>query len=119
MLIGLTGRPGAGHDVVADYLARAHAFTPTPRITDELIDQLSGHHVVVTEIRDHIDADILVSRGGILVHLCDPCLPDFGPEHGIVLRDIDHQVTVTADYFRAFDVLDRVIGDAEFSGLAA
>ncbi|CAG2129307.1 DEAD/DEAH box helicase family protein [Cupriavidus numazuensis] len=119
MLIGLTGRPGAGHNVVADYLARAHAFTPTHLITDELVDQLSDHHVVVTEIRDHVDADILTARGGILVHLCDPCLPDFGPANGIVLRDIDHQVTVTVDYFRAFDVLDRVIGEAEFCGAPA
>ncbi|MNU07831.1 hypothetical protein D3C72_2535980 [compost metagenome] len=54
-----------------------------------------------------------------MVHLRDPNLPDFGPENGIALRDIDHQVTVSRDFFRAFDLLDRVIGDAEFLGAAA
>ncbi|MCY1263105.1 hypothetical protein D9M68_123730 [compost metagenome] len=119
MLIGLTGRPGVGQDAVADYLARTHAFTPTKLITDPLVDELAGHHVVVTHIRDRFDAEILAERGGIVVHLRDPNLPDFGPENGIALRDVDHQVTVSRDFFRAFDLLDRVIGDAEFLGAAA
>ncbi|MFS8973886.1 hypothetical protein PO002_05130 [Cupriavidus necator] len=119
MLIGLTGRPGVGQDVVADYLARSHGFTVTRLITDDLVDELSGHHVVVTRIRDRVDAELLFDRGGIVVHLRDPNLPDFGPDNGIALRDIDHQVTVTTDFFRAFDLLDRVIGEAEFSGAAA
>ncbi|QYY30331.1 hypothetical protein K2O51_23465 [Cupriavidus pinatubonensis] len=119
MLIGLTGRTGVGQDVVADYLARAHAFTPTKYITDPVVDDLPGHHVVVTHVRDYIDAELLAERGGIVVHLSDAQLPDFGPENGITLRDIDHQVTVTSDFFHAFDLLDRVIGEAEFSGAAA
>lgn len=119
MLIGLTGRPGVGQDVVADYLARSHAFTPTRLITDDLVAELSGHHVVVTAIRDRVDAEILADRGGILVHLRDSQLPDLGPENGITLREVDHQVTVTADFFAAFDLLDRVIGESEFSGAAA
>ncbi|QBY56132.1 hypothetical protein [Cupriavidus oxalaticus] len=119
MLIGLTGRPGVGQDVVADYLARAHAFTSTKHITDELVDELSGHHVVVTHIRDRVDAEILAERGGIIVHLRDAQLPDLGPEGGIALREIDHQVMVTRDCFRAFDLLDRVIGEAEFCEVAA
>ncbi|KAI3597683.1 hypothetical protein D8I24_6499 [Cupriavidus necator H850] len=119
MLIGLTGRPGVGQDVVADYLSRAHAFISTKLITDDLVDDLSGHHIVVTNIRDRVDAEILAERGGIVVHLRDPGLPDFGPENGISLRDTDHQVTVTKDCFRAFDLLDRVVGDAEFVGAEA
>ncbi|AEI76526.1 hypothetical protein CNE_1c11710 [Cupriavidus necator N-1] len=118
MLIGLTGRPGVGQDAVADYLARTHAFTPTKLITDPLVDELAGHHIVVMHIRDRVDAEILAERGGIVVHLRDPHLPDFGPENDIALRDIDHQVTVSRDFFRAFDLLDRVIGDAEFLGAA-
>lgn len=116
MLIGLAGRAGVGQDVVADYLTQTHAFISTTLITDDLVDELAGHHVVVTNIRDRLDAELLAERGGVLVHLQDPGLPDLGPENGIALRDVDHQVEVTSDFFRVFDLLDRVIGECEFLG---
>lgn len=119
MLIGLAGRAGVGQDVVADYLTRTHAFTATTRITDDLVSELAGHHVVVTNIRDRVDAELLADRGGIVVYLTDPDLPDVGPENGITLRDVDHQVAVTRDFFRVFDLLDRVIGECEFEGETA
>ncbi|KWR80330.1 MULTISPECIES: hypothetical protein [Cupriavidus] len=116
MLIGLAGRAGVGQDVVADYLTQTHAFTSTTLITDDLVDELADHQVVVTTIRDRADADRLADRGGVLVYLCDPQLPHLGPENGIALRDVDHAVEVTCDFFRVFDLLDRVIGEAEFLG---
>lgn len=119
MLIGLAGRAGVGQDVVADYLTQTHAFTSTTHITDDLVDELAGHQVVVISIRDRIDAELLANRGGILVYLRDPHLPDLGPENGIALRDVDHEVEVTCDFFRVFDLLDRVIGEAEFLGESA
>ena len=119
MLIGLAGRPGVGQDVVADYLTQTHAFTSTYLITDDLVDELAGHQVVVTNIRDRIDAELLTDRGGVLVYLRDPQLPDLGPENGIALRDFDHEVEVTCDFFRVFDLLDRVIGESEFLGASA
>lgn len=116
MLIGLAGRAGVGQDVVADYLIQTHAFTAAALIADGLVDELAGHHVIVLNIRDRLDAELLAERGGVLVYLRDPSLPDLGPENGIALRDVDHQVEVTSDFFRVFDLLDRVICEAEFEG---
>jgi len=115
MLIGLTGRPGVGQDVVADYLARAHAFITTPHITDDAAtEHEAGHHVLVLDISSQIEAQEVYARAGVIVHLLDPSMPSFGPTNGIVLRAIDREIDATRGGFRAFDVLDALVGEAEF-----
>ncbi|WP_416046698.1 hypothetical protein [Cupriavidus basilensis] len=116
MLIGLTGRPGTGQAFVADYLARTHAFVTTSFITDSLVDELSGHHVLVLDLSGPEDAQHLHDRGGIVVHLVDPAFPSFGPDNGIALRPIDREINAARDIHRACDALDALIGESEFLG---
>ncbi|MGO4326683.1 hypothetical protein AB4Z48_17795 [Cupriavidus sp. 2TAF22] len=113
MLIGLTGR-GAGRAFAADYLARTHAFVAAPSVTDALVDELSAHHVLVLDLAGPEDAQELRVRGGIVVHLVDPALPNFGPDNGIELRPIDREINAALDICRACDALDALVGDAEF-----
>ena len=115
MLIGLTGQPGTGQDLVADYLMRTHAFITTPHITDEVvIEHDAGHHILVLDVSSQIEAQEVYARSGVIVHLLDPSMPSFGPTNGIVLRAIDREIDATRGSFRAFDVLDALVGEAEF-----
>jgi hypothetical protein len=119
MLIGLTGQLSTEKDAIADYLCRTHAFVRAERIDDPLIDEVGGHHVVIHSIDTAADASTVTERGGVLLHLVEAGEPDFGPGNGIELRDIDRQLTITPDLFRAFDILDALVGEAEFLENAA
>ncbi|MNS26115.1 hypothetical protein D3C72_580300 [compost metagenome] len=115
MLIGLTGLPGSGQGLVADYLMRTHAFITTPSVTDDAVTEHdAGHHVLVLDVPSQIEAQEIYARGGVIVHVVDPVMPSFGPTNGIVLRALDREINAASGSFRAFDVLDALVGEAEF-----
>lgn len=119
MLIGLTGQRGIAQHAIADYLMRSHAFVRADRVNDTVVDELAAHDVLVLSVDSLDEAQQIYARGGVLVHIPEPGLPNFGPCNGIELREADRVLTITRDYFRAFDQLDALIGSAAFSGAPA
>lgn len=112
MLIGLTGRPGAGQAAAADYLTNQGLAVVSADVL-RMFTMLDGDvDIVVPDVSTPEAAEMVRSRGGFLLHLVNPTAPNLGPDPAIPLSSTDAEVHVPIQLFEFFDALDAVLQGA-------
>jgi broad-specificity NMP kinase len=112
MLIGFTGRPGAGQSAAADYLANTHGFAVVR--ADAALSQpdaAAGQMplVVIPDVETPEAAGLVHDSGGFLVHLINAHAPDLGPDPLVPLQDVDRELVVGPKVFSLYDELDTLM----------
>lgn len=123
MLIGLIGRPGAGQDAAAEYLAKAHGFvvirfgswprsdrlpSPCPK---EAIEETGPYPTLVPDIVYPLEARVIHDLGGLLVRLVNHHAPHRGDEPAIPADLITRSIDVPVDLFPFYDCLDQLVDE--------
>lgn len=110
MLIGITGRPGAGQSAAADYLHR-NGFAVLPASSIDTIVGTGDVDIVVPDVNTAAVADRVRSLGGLVIHLVNATAPDRGPDPAIPLTDDDRELHVQLRSFAFLDQLDALLAE--------
>ena len=108
MLIGITGRPGAGQSAAADYL-HSNGFAVLPASSIDTIIGAGDVNIVVPDVNTAAVADRVRSLGGLVIHLVNATAPDRGPDPVIPLMDDDRELRAAAQL--RLDQLDALLAE--------